>query len=294
MNDHVATHRQLRTEPKRLRRQAGFTQRQAAEGLGWPPSKIVRIEAGAVAVDQPDLQALLDHYRVVDRRDVDQLVGLAEAPMGSFQGYRAILPADTVKYFYYEALASAVRQFEPIVIPGLLQTDSYARAVLEAHDIHGDQADQLVASRRERRSLFDRTEVPELFFIIDESVLNRLVGGRSVMRDQLMNLAELAAHPQVTIQVMPLSRGAHAGLRGPFVSLEFPSAYDPDVLYLENGLDGDRTIVDEPDLAGRFLERFLDMEEGASRPDDIGWQIDQALDLMRDGSGPPAQPAGAN
>src|SRR5262249_14551798 len=138
-----------------------------------------------------------------------------------YSEYRDVFTSETIKYFGYEASASIIRQFEPLVMPGLLQTEEYTRAVLNLHEIPADKADLYVASRRERQELLDREDPPEFFFIIDESVLLRSIGGKSVMQRQLQHLLRLARYPRVTIQVLPFSIGVHPGLRGPFVLLEF-------------------------------------------------------------------------
>jgi transcriptional regulator with XRE-family HTH domain len=280
--------RRLRVELKRLRSQADLTQRQVAQDLDWSPSKIIRIENGSVAVGVTDLRALLDRYGVHEKQVIDELVEMARASKRQpFSEYRDILAPETIKFFGYEASASIIRQFEPLVLPGLLQTEEYARAVLNIHDIPTLRADLYVQSRQERQELLDRRDSPELFFIIDESVLLRPVGGQSAMRHQLQHLLEVARRPRVTIQVLPFALGAHAGLRGPFVLLEFPSADDPDVLYLENRLGGDRTFVDEPETTSQYRAMFWEMEDQASKPDELDEYVQRAMNAF----GPRDQPA---
>lgn len=281
MNDPVAMRRRLRVELKRLRSQADLTQRQVANDLDWSPSKIIRIENGSVAVGVTDLRALLDRYGVHDKQAIDELVEMARASKRQpFSEYKEILAPETIKFFGYEASASIIRQFEPLVLPGLLQTEEYARAVLQIHEIPTDKADLYVESRHERQELFDRQNPPELFFIVDESVLLRPIGGRSAMRHQLQHLLQVATHPRVTIQVIPLSFGAYAGLRGPFALLEFPSADDPDVLYLENRLGGDRTFVDEPETTGQYRAMFWAMEDQASKPEELDEYVRRAMNTL--------------
>jgi transcriptional regulator with XRE-family HTH domain len=292
VNDPVAMRRRLRAELKRLRSQAGLTQRQVAEHLDWSPSKIIRIENGSVAVGVTDLRALLDRYEVNDKQMIDEFVEMARASKRQpFSGYKDILAPETIKFFGYEASASIIRQFEPLVLPGLLQTEEYARAILKIHDIPADNADLYVRSRVERQELLDRQEPPELFFIVDESVLLRPIGGRSAMRHQLQHLLEVASRPRVTIQVLPLAFGAHAGLRGPFVLLEFPSVNDPDVLYLENRLGGDRTFIDEPDTTGAYRAMFWEMEDQASKPDELERYVQQAMNTLGATKQPTKRPA---
>lgn len=286
MNDSVAMRRRLRVELKRLRSHAGLTQREVAYDLDWSPSKIIRIENGSVAVGVTDLRALLDRYGVRDQHTIDEFVAMARASKRQpFSEYREILASDTIKYFGYEASAAIIRQFEPLVLPGLLQTEEYTRALLKVHEMPEDKADLLVASRRERQELLERPEPPELFFIVDESVLLRSIGGPTMMRHQLQHLLRVAKHPRVTIQVLPFALGAHAGLRGPFVLLEFTSVdnldvHDPDVLYLENRVGGDRTFIDEPDVTSSYREMFWKMEDQASRPDELETYVQRAMNTL--------------
>ena len=115
----------------------------------------------------------------------------------------------------------------------------------------------------ERQELLERADPPEMFFILDEAAVQRPIGGEGVMRHQRARLLELAARPRITIQVVPFEVGAHAGMRGPFIYLEFPGADDPDVLYLE-GQTGDYVFRDEEDVTGPYLETFFALEKIAS------------------------------
>jgi transcriptional regulator with XRE-family HTH domain len=287
VNDPVAMRRRLRVELKRLRSQADLTQRQVANDLDWSPSKIIRIENGTVAVGVTDLRALLDRYGVHDQQFIDEMVAMAKGSKRQpYSEYREIFTPETIKFFGYEASASIIRQFEPLVMPGILQTEEYTRAVLALHEIPENKADLYVASRRERQELLDREDSPEFFFIIDESVLLRSIGGPSVMQRQLQHILRLTNHPRVTIQVLPFTLGVHPGLRGPFVLLEFPSLDDPDVLYLENRVGGDRTFIDEPDVTSSYREIFWKMEDQASQPSELDKYVRRAVNVLADGSEP--------
>ena len=130
-----------------------------------------------------------------------------------------------------EARAAVLRWYEPLVVPGLLQTEEYARAILSARpDGNLDDLDEQVAARLARQAISDRTGAPQLWCILDEGVLHRAIGGSKVMRSQLYRLAEVAEHPKTTIQVIR-SGGAHAGLLGGFIIADLDSR--PSVVYLE-------------------------------------------------------------
>lgn len=286
MNDPVAMRRRLRVELKRLRSQADLTQRQVATDLDWSPSKIIRIENGSVAVGVTDLRALLDRYGVHDQQFVDEMVSMAKGSKRQpYSEYREIFTPEAIKFFGYEASASVIRQFEPLVMPGILQTEEYTRAVLALHEIPENKTDLYVASRRERQESLDREDPPKFFFIIDESVLLRSIGGRAVMQRQLQHVLRLNNHPSLTIQVLPFTLGVHPGLRGPFVLLEFPNVDDPDVLYLENRVGGDRTFIDEPDVTSSYREVFWRMEDQASQPSELEKYVRRAINILTDEPG---------
>jgi transcriptional regulator with XRE-family HTH domain len=269
MNDPVTMRRKLRVELKRLRTARDLTQRHVAERLDWSQSKVIRIENGSVAVGVTDLEALLRLYGVDDQ---DTIASMIEMARGSkklpFTDYKDVLPAETLRFFAYESSASIIRQNQPLLIPALLQTEEYARALLESWGSEKTRIDQIWAARLERQELLDRVDQPEMFFILDQAAVQRPIGGDGVMRHQRARLLELAARPKISVQVVPFDVGAHLGLRGPFVYLEFPGADDPDVLYLE-GQQGDYVFRDEEDVTGEYLETFFALEKIAAPSNDL-------------------------
>jgi transcriptional regulator with XRE-family HTH domain len=269
--------RRLRVELKRLRTGADMTQREVADALDWSPSKIIRIESGQVGITVTDLRALVGHYGM---HDSEQLATLIELARGSkrqpFVEYRDVLSAETVKFHGYESSASRIRQVQPLVVPGLVQTEEYSRGMLAAYGMTGPRADRVVESRRERQEVLDRNPPPELHLILDESILRRSVGGPGVMRNQLQHLIQLNKQPNIDIQVLPFEAGAHEGQRGPFVLLEFPEASDPDVVYLEYAR-GPSTFTDDAATAADYQERFLALEDQAAPSGEFGRYAERAL-----------------
>ena len=269
MTDPVTMRRKLRVELKRLRTARQLTQRNVAERLDWSQSKIIRLENGTVAVGVTDLRALLELYGVAEESVVSDLVEMARGSKRQpFAAYKDVLRPETLRYFAYESSASIIRQVEPLVLPGLLQTEEYARALLTTYDIDKNRLDKIWDSREERQELLDRREPPKMFFIVDEGTVRRSVGGEGVMRRQLTHLLQLAERPTVTIQVLLFQQGAHKALRGPFVYLEFPGADDPDVLYVESPT-GDSVFRDDVDVTVPYLEDFFQLEQQASSPDEL-------------------------
>ncbi len=161
-----------------------------------------------------------------------------------------------MEFIEFETAASITRNFQPLVVPGLLQTEDYARVMLG--ELSADPPDRInsrVELRMKRQELLDRDNAPELFFILDEAVIRRLVGDRSIMRGQLRRLLDVAAKPRVTIEVVPFSAGAHPGLNGSFVIQEFPTTGNDDVLYLE-GPQGEEIRREDPALITSYREIF--------------------------------------
>jgi transcriptional regulator with XRE-family HTH domain len=273
--------RRLRVELKKARAATSMTQRDIADQLDWSPSKIIRIENGAVAISTTDLKALLDAYGVTDRRRIEELVSWAKASRrqpGS--QYKEILQPEAIQLFGYEADALILRNHEPAVIPGLLQIEDYTRALMkDAANKSDSDIDIYIEYRAEHQELLERSDRPELFFMLDESVLRRQVGSPEIMSRQLEHLIELNTRDNLTIQILPFSIGAHSGMTTSFVYLEFPPEQD-DVLYLENDL-GDRFFREDPGITSRFLQIFWDLEAVASRPHELEKIIEKVIDSFR-------------
>ena len=230
--------------------------------MEWSLSKVIRIEAGTVGISANDLKALLGYYKVEDADEVASLLALARAgrerPWQSV--YRDLVSPRLLQFIEFEAAASIIRNFQPLVVPGLLQTEEYARAMFG--QLVGDMPDKRIDSQVEvrirRQDLLDRDDSPLLFFILDEAVTRRLVGGKDVMRRQLRRITELAAEPRITVEVVPFSAGVHPGLQGSFVIQEFPDPADDDVLYQESP-QGELISRDDPELILHYREVFEDL-----------------------------------
>ena len=277
----VVQRRRLRTELRRARQQAELTQDQVAEAMEWSLSKVIRIEAGTVGISANDLKALLGHYRIVDEDQVANLLALARAgrerPWQSVYG--DVVSPRLLQFIEFEAAASISRNFEPLLVPGLLQTEDYARAIFRqfSGDVTAERIDAQVEVRMRRQELLDRADPPLLFFILDEAVIRRLIGGKDVMRRQLRRLTEMAARPHVTVEVVPFSAGVHPGLLGSFVIQEFPDPADDDVLYLESP-QGEVISRDDPDLVLHYREVFEELRALSLGPDDSVTFLDKLAD----------------
>jgi transcriptional regulator with XRE-family HTH domain len=253
----------LRTELRKARSRAGLTQRQVATDMEWSPSKVIRIEAGEVAVSVNDLKALLAAYKITERRKIEELLELARGSRKMpYSEYRDVLTKEFLSFLALESSASIIRTYHTSVIPGLLQTEEYMRALFQAtgRGENAEVVDRRVEARLARQEILEGDEGPELFVVLDETVIRRLIGGPKVMRAQLEKLIELSNRPDITIGILPFTIGAHVGLLGPFTLFEFAEDGMPDSVYLENPR-GESYSSNDPEEAGRYLESFWELEE---------------------------------
>jgi transcriptional regulator with XRE-family HTH domain len=279
----VVQRRRLRTELRKARQEASLTQEQVAAAMDWSLSKIIRIENGSVSISTNDLKALLRHYQIVDEDRAGELVALARAARERswWSVYRDVASPRLLQFIEYEAAAVITRNFEPLLIPGLLQTEEYARAVIRQFYERptAERVDALMKLRMKRQELLSRAEPPLLFFILDEAVIRRLVGGKAVMRRQIRQLTEMVDRPNVTVEVVPFSAGVHAGMNGSFVVLEFPDAEDDDVLYLES-TQGELIKPDLPEEILTYRETFEQLREMSLGPEGSVTYLSKVADEM--------------
>jgi transcriptional regulator with XRE-family HTH domain len=269
VQDPTVQRRRLRDELRRARDAAGFRQADVAHAMDWSPSKLIRIERGDVSVSTNDLKALLSHYGVKDKGKVNGLLELARSARGAsfYDQYSDLLAPGFKEYLAYEASASVIRQYQPVLIPGLLQTEEYARGLFVGYGTAGaEEADRGWAIRQHRQEVHEREVPPEMLFVLDEAALRRHVGRGYAMRRQLQRLKEYAPEPHISIQIMPFTRGAHPGLAGSFMLLEFTDANLADLLHLE-GLNS-TTLREDTDQIARYLDRFAQLQEMALSRDE--------------------------
>ncbi|MFJ6199099.1 helix-turn-helix domain-containing protein [Micromonospora sp. NPDC092111] len=257
-------------ELRRARDVRKLTQKGAAGELGWAPSKILRIETGQVGISGTDLRALLELYGVTDPERVATFTEMAkQSRKQHWSTYRDVLNQDFLIYLGFEGSASTLRQSESLILPGLLQTEEYARAVIHAFSTPNTSTqltERQVEVRMKRQEILDRADPPDLFFILDEAVIRRAVGTSAtdskVMRRQLKHLNDIGARENVHLRVMRFGHGVHMGLKGPFVILEFPEPGDDDLLFLENGPHSLATR-DDVDEVSLYKNQFLELEDFA-------------------------------
>lgn len=222
---------------RELRTSTGLTAKAVSEELEVAASWVTRIENGERGIQIRDLRRLFDLYDVQDSAVKEHLLDLARQAkvQGWWDPYKSTLPPKYADYIGLESAASRVRNAELVVVPGLLQTEAYARALLQ-HGMHAftsEEVESRVAVRlRRQQNLLQRSEA-HLEVILDESVLRRVVGNSAVMRHQLAHILTCAEQSNVTIQILPLANGAHAGTSGSFVILDYPAESMASIPYVE-------------------------------------------------------------
>jgi transcriptional regulator with XRE-family HTH domain len=273
--------RRLAADLMRHREASGLSREEVARQLEWSTSTIFRIETGRSRPQPGNVRALLDLYGVTGpaRDGLIQLARDARQP-GWWHSFRDVLPNPYEVYIGLEAGASSIRNFEPVVIPGLIQTEDYARAMFRngPRELDRDEVERRVEVRMARQQILVRADRPRLWCVIDEAAIRRVVGGAEVMRGQLRHLADCAEQGKTTIQVVPFDAGAHAGTTGPFVILEFLEPTDPAVVYVET-LAGDIYLEERTDV-DRYTLAFDRLLAAALHPDDSVRLIEQAAQGM--------------
>ncbi|WP_285688315.1 helix-turn-helix transcriptional regulator [Actinoplanes sp. NBRC 103695] len=268
--------RRLGAELRRYREAAGVTIEVVAERIGCSPSKVSRIETGHNSATPRDVADMLDIYRV-GTREAEELVQISrEARIkGWWHPYSAVLVG---AYVGLEAAARGIRAYEQLVIPGLLQSEEYALALIRnarSSDPPRD-IDRRVHVRLARQSLLTQEDPIYLWVVLDEAALSRPVGGEAVMREQLRQLVEAQSLPNVTLQVLPFAAGAHAAMDGPFAILDFPDQVDPDVVYVENATGG--LFLEKEDELRKYHSIFDDIRSVALSPEESTTVIESLVE----------------
>ncbi|MDQ1009235.1 transcriptional regulator with XRE-family HTH domain [Streptomyces sp. V4I23] len=227
----------LGSQLRRLRESRGITREAAGYSIRASESKISRMELGRVSFKARDVEDLLTLYGVADEAERRSLLGLAKEAnvAGWWHSFGDVLPGWFQTYIGLEGAASLIRIYEVQFVHGLLQTESYAHAVVTRGmpDAPAAEIDRRVALRLERQKALVSEHAPRLHVVLDEAALRRPYGDRAVMQAQLRHLIEVSEQPNITLQVMPFSFGGHAGESGAFTMLRFPESDLSDIVYLE-------------------------------------------------------------
>lgn len=260
--------RRLAAELRRLRAAAAKTIEDAAEHLECSTAKVRRIETGQVGTRVQDVRDLLDCYGVggPEREALVELSRQARA-RGWWHNYADLVSEEFVTYLGLEDEASTIATYETYFIPGLLQTEQYARAVITGRPYATlAVVERGLELRRLRWRLLDRNDPPLLHALIDENALRRIAEHPGLMAEQYDRLASVAAVPHVTIQILPLSGGSHPDGGFPFTLLGFSDPADPKIGYAELLISEHYT--DDPKHVGRYQAAFAQLQARALSPEE--------------------------
>lgn len=259
--------RRLAAELRRLRAGAGLSREQVEEQTGVNEGTLYRIETARARPQRRTLIALLDLYAVGEplRADLIELTRTADG-QGWSRPYPWQLPGEYAAYISFEAEARAVHNYESLFIPGLLQTPEYGRAMVRGvlPSATDREIDDRVEARAERQKLLDTPDPLELWAVVDEAAIRRVVGGRTVMAAQLEHVVAMTQRPNVNLQVITYDSGAHPGMPGAFVHMEFRDEGDPELVYVDTQA-GDIFLEAEDDLR-RYRTMFDHLRAGALSP----------------------------
>jgi transcriptional regulator with XRE-family HTH domain len=264
--------RRLAAELRRLRHESGKSIEEVADGLGWQPSKLSRIENRQVGISTADLRKLLVAYKVEDRAYSDQLTDMARraTERGWWQSFSSdVVPTALANLIGLETEARTIRSYEPELVPGLLQTEAYARAIMRAWQPSWTAADidRRVDIRMARQDVLRQAGTsPLASCIINESVLRRTVGGNEVMHEQIEMLAKERDPANVTVQVLSFNSGAHPAMAGPFQILTFHDPGDLGIVHLETALTA--MTLEQPEELRRYDEIWGSLQARALSPED--------------------------
>ena len=249
---------------KQLRQASGQQQKQVADVLEWSVSKLMRAENGRTRISRTDLEALLRYYGVSDQERAEELITWAREARGAGWWHRfRIRDQAFERYVGYESGCASVRMVQGLLVPGILQTEDYARLITGTYAT-SEEIDSVILLRLERQELLFARR-PHQHHILDEAVLRRRVG--NAMPGQLRHLVELASRPEVTIQVIPFHEGPHFGMRGPFVLLGFDVPLG-NMLFLESGRRSHLFVSEQEVFPGQGVPGIDDAAEEIARHED--------------------------
>jgi transcriptional regulator with XRE-family HTH domain len=267
---------------RRLREGKGISREDAGWAIRSSESKISRMELGRVGFKLRDVADLLTLYGVEGGEERKLLLAMAhEANQpGWWHEYGDLLPSWLQSYLDLEAAASLIRTYELQFVPGLLQTEAYARAVIKLGHSRAkpDEIDRRVSVRMNRKQLLTRADAPQLWVVIDEAVLRRPIGGREVMRAQIEALLEANTMRNVRLQILPFAVGGHAATGGAFTILRFPEEDLPDVVYIESLTSAH--YIERPDEVDQYSVAAARLFVEAELPDRTPMVLRRAIENL--------------
>lgn len=288
-NNSTVARRQLSRELKKLRMESGISAEDVADELGISLTTMSRIENGKTSVSVADAKAMCSLYGHPELADALAALAKASKTRSWYRAYSDVIPEWFDVYIGLEQVAASFRWYEAQLVPGILQTDAYARTVVRTDhpDDAGEDIDRRVQLRLKRQSLLTRRSSPPSWdIILDEAIVHRPIGGTQVMCQQLERLLEVADLPDVTLQIVPFYTGVHTGVTsGPFVLLDFPvdgakgQPTEPTTVYVE-GFTG-ALYSDEKDQVDKYQTAFEGIRRVALPPAETKAVIERAIEEMK-------------
>ncbi len=259
----------LGAQLRRLRDRAGISRDDAGYHIRASGSKISRMELGRVSFKERDVTDLLEYYGITDIAEREKLIQLTREANATpwYQKFQDVVPDWFHVFVGLEEAAQLIRVYEVQLVPGRLQTEEYARAIIMqgAPGVDPDEVERRVALRMGRQKLLTRDNPPRYWVIMDEAALRRPMGGRDVHFAQLERLIDLVGEPNITLQVMPFRYGGHAADGGAFTIMRFPETDLPDVVYMEY-LTGAH-YIDKPEEVERYAAVMERLSVAGTSPD---------------------------
>ncbi|WP_460773294.1 helix-turn-helix domain-containing protein [Nocardiopsis nanhaiensis] len=272
--------RRLSAELKRARTEANLTTTQVVKSLKWATGKLSKIEtAETQTIKADDLDRMLDLYQVTDADKREALHALARDARvrGWWSKYKEVFGPQSLPDF--EAEASAIRTFEGLVVPGLLQTPDYARALFEGGRYTSAEAsERRVNARMGRRDILTQFKPASLRVTLDEAALRRVIGSSEVMAEQLRHLLHMAKLPNIDLQVVPFDAGAHAAFVAPFSILDFPDPLDAPIVFVDTASGG--LFLEESDEVEAHSVTFGDVQGSAMSAAQSARVITEVLEAL--------------
>lgn len=246
--------RRLASELHRLRQATGMTIEHVADALEWSSGKVSKIENARVSVLPRDVRRLIDLYGVPEGDERELLLALARESRerGWWQQYGEAIPDWFVTYVGLEAEASSIAAYQSEIVPGLLQTHDYAAALHRAElmNASAEEIERRVSVRMERQERLKQADAPNLWVVLNEAVIRRMVGDRATMHEQLLKLVEASNTPGITIQILSFGVGAHASMDSAFSILGFDPPTDGEVVFFEHPTCS--LYLEKPDEVARY------------------------------------------
>ncbi|GHH70137.1 transcriptional regulator [Streptosporangium violaceochromogenes] len=274
--------RRLAAELQRLRKETGVTREQVAEHAGCSPVTVTRIESATSAATVALVAMMLDLYEVAgERREALLQLARDARKRGWWYKVSGAIPEWVQSYVGLEEEAATFQEYQPEFVPGLLQGEGYARAVMKSAPVlpPEEELERRLSIRMKRQErVLERADPPKMWFILNEAVIRRPVGGAETMRDQLQRLIHLSETNHVTIQILPFAVGVHPAMDGGFTILSFPKPSDPDTVYVEYWQGS--VYLEDPSEVDAYVLLFNHLRARALGPDQTRNLIAQAAREM--------------